>query len=172
MMMMMLVMVLVTIILMMMMMVIMLVMMMLMSFKCDSRIPLSVSHSLFWLSHQLSLRACYHNDNFHFRVVEGVRLADIPSRDILALLDRPGLKSMRDKLAALERLSPLRQSDTYKMVNSRGMEMAVVRVGGFGPSGITNTISYCHTSREGGVWRMLSEVLFILFHQLYIIIVG
>ena len=65
---------------------------------------------------------------------------------------------MRDKLAALERLSPLRQSDTYKMVNSRGMEMAVVRVGGFGPSGITNTISYCHTSREGGVWRLLSEV--------------
>ena len=92
-------------------------------------------------------------------MVEGVRLADIPSRDILALLDRPGLKSMRDKLAALERLSPLRQSDTYKMVNSRGMEMAVVRVGGFGPSGITNTISYCHTSREGGVWRLLSEVL-------------
>ena len=91
-------------------------------------------------------------------MVEGVRLADIPSRDILALLDRPGLKSMRDKLAALERLSPLRQSDTYKMVNSRGMEMAVVRVGGFGPSGITNTISYCHTSREGGVWRLLSEV--------------
>ena len=90
-----------------------------------------------------------------------MRLADIPSRDILALLDRPGLKSMRDKLAALERLSPLRQSDTYKMVNSRGMEMAVVRVGGFGPSGITNTISYCHTSREGGVWRLLSEVLFI-----------
>ena len=93
-------------------------------------------------------------------MVEGVRLADIPSRDILALLDRPGLKSMRDKLAALERLSPLRQSDTYKMVNSRGMEMAVVRVGGFGPSGITNTISYCHTSREGGVWRLLSEVIF------------
>ena len=89
-----------------------------------------------------------------------MRLADIPSRDILALLDRPGLKSMRDKLAALERLSPLRQSDTYKMVNSRGMEMAVVRVGGFGPSGITNTISYCHTSREGGVWRLLSEVIF------------
>ena len=100
----------------------------------------------------------FRQSQFNLRVVEGVRLADIPSRDILALLDRPGLKSMRDKLAALERLSPLRQSDTYKMVNSRGMEMAVVRVGGFGPSGITNTISYCHTSREGGVWRLLSEV--------------
>ena len=100
-------------------------------------------------------------------MVEGVRLADIPSRDILALLDRPGLKSMRDKLAALERLSPLRQSDTYKMVNSRGMEMAVVRVGGFGPSGITNTISYCHTSREGGVWRLLSEVVFHAVSTLY-----
>ena len=44
------------------------------------------------------------------------------------------------------------------MVNCRGMEMAVVRVGGFGPSGITNTISYCHTEREGAGWRILSEV--------------
>ena len=108
-----------------------------------------------WLEHDLAGRLALAD-----RVVEGVRLADIPSRDILTLLDRPGLKVVRDKLAALERLSPLRQSDTYKMVNSRGMEMAVVRVGGFGPSGITNTISYCHTSREGGVWRLLSEVLF------------
>ena len=89
-----------------------------------------------------------------------MRLGDIPSRDILALLDRPGLKSMRDKLAALERLSPLRQSDTYKMVNSRGMEMAVVRVGGFGPAGITNTVSYWHSTREGGGWRLLTEVIF------------
>ena len=47
------------------------------------------------------------------------------------------------------------------------LEMAVVRVGGFGPSGITNTISYCHTSREGGVWRLLSEVIFHFVSTLY-----
>ena len=75
-------------------------------------------------------------------------------------VDTSILRAMKEQLAVLERLSPLRQSDTYKMVNSRGMEMAVVRVGGFGPAGITNTISYCHTSREGGVWRILSEVIF------------
>ena len=53
------------------------------------------------------------------RVVEGVRLGDIPTRDIMNLLHRPGLKGVREQLAALERISPLRQSDTYKMVNSR-----------------------------------------------------
>jgi hypothetical protein len=97
---------------------------------------------------------------------------------MLALLDRPGLQSCRDQLAALERLSPLRQSDTFKMVNSRGMEMAVVRVGGFGPSGITNTSSYCHNGGQGGVWRLLSEVphiescnsgVAVLHNQLYIL---
>jgi len=37
--------------------------------------------------------------------------------------------------------------------------MAVVKVGGFGPSGITNNISYYHTnSKDGGVWRHLTAV--------------
>ena len=67
-------------------------------------------------------------------------------------------RAMKEQLAVLERLSPLRQSDTYKMVNSRGMEMAVVRVGGFGPAGITNTISYYHINHRDGAWRQLSSV--------------
>ena len=96
------------------------------------------------------------------QLVDGVRLVDIPTRDIACMLDRPGLKTIKvqkefisseyknifqDKLAALERLSPLRQSDTYKMVNSRGMEMAVVRVGGFtGPTARSRTASATTTS--------------------------
>ena len=74
------------------------------------------------------------------------------------MLDRPGLKSIKDKLAALERLSPLRQSDTYKMVNSRGMEMAVVRVGGFGTGGITNSISCYHINHREAAWRQLTSI--------------
>ena len=109
------------------------------------------------------------------QLVDGVRLVDIPTRDIACMLDRPGLKTIKvqkefisseyknifqDKLAALERLSPLRQSDTYKMVNSRGMEMAVVRVGGFNGtnSGITNSISYYHINHKNGAWRQLTSV--------------
>ena len=110
------------------------------------------------------------------QLVDGVRLVDIPTRDIACMLDRPGLKTIKvqkefisseyknifqDKLAALERLSPLRQSDTYKMVNSRGMEMAVVRVGGFNGtnSGITNSISYYHINHKNGAWRQLKYVV-------------
>ena len=85
---------------------------------------------------------------------------------------------MKERLAALERLSPLRQSDTYKMVNSRGMEMAVVKVGGFGPSGMTNSVSYCHNLHQEGTWRELSSVphvescnfgVAVLHNMLYIV---
>ena len=44
------------------------------------------------------------------------------------------------------------------MVNSRGMEMAVVRVGGFSSSGITNSISYYHINHKQGAWRQLTSV--------------
>ena len=106
-----------------------------------------------WLEHDLGCRLTFSDE-----LVAGVRLDDIPSRDMAGMMDRPGLRSMKDKLAALERLSPLRQSDTYKMVNSRGMEMAVVRVGGFGTSGITNSISYYHINHKNGAWRHLTSV--------------
>ena len=106
-----------------------------------------------WLEHDLGCRLAFSDE-----IVAGVRLDDIPTREMSGLMDRPGLKSMKDKLAALERLSPLRQSDTYKMVNSRGMEMAVVSVGGFGTAGITNNISYYHIYHKQGAWRHLTSV--------------
>ena len=106
-----------------------------------------------WIEHDLATRLRWSD-----KLVDGVRLVDIPTRDIASMLDRPGLKSIKDKLAALERLSPLRQSDTYKMVNSRGMEMAVVRVGGFGTSGITNSISYYHINHKEAAWRQLTSI--------------
>jgi len=126
----------------------------------NSNFPINMSESdvlaaaAAWIEHDLSSRLRWAD-----QVVDAVRLVDIPSRDIVGMMDRPALKTVKDKLAALERLSPLRQSDTYKMVNSRGMEMAVVKVGGFGPSGITNSISYYHTnSKDVGVWRHLTSV--------------
>lgn len=128
-----------------------------------------------WIEHDLAAR-----QHLADSVVDGVRLTDIPSRDMVVLIDRPGLMSLRDKLAALERLSPLRQSDTFKMVNSRGMKMAVVKVGGFGPEGITNSISYFH--HNGSVsppaWHHLTSVphvescnsgVAVLHNQLYIV---
>jgi len=146
----------------------------------NSNFPINMSESdvlaaaACWIEHDLTSRLHWAD-----QVVNGVRLVDIPSRDIIGMMDRPGLKTMKDKLAALERLSPLRQSDTYKMVNTRGMEMAVVKVGGFGPAGITNEISYYHTNhKEGGVWRQLTSVphveccnfgVAVLHNQLYIV---
>jgi len=146
----------------------------------NSNFPINMSESdvlaaaAAWIEHDLTSRLRWAD-----QVVDAVRLVDIPSRDIVGMMDRPALKTMKDKLAALERLSPLRQSDTYKMVNSRGMEMAVVKVGGFGPSGITNDISYYHTNcKEGGVWRQLTAVphveccnvgVAVLHNQLYVV---
>lgn len=42
------------------------------------------------------------------------------------------------------------------LVNSRGMELAVVKVGGFGISGITNEITYCLSSERK--WRHLTSI--------------
>ena len=125
----------------------------------NSNFPVNITESevltatASWLEHDLAARLAFSD-----QMVAAVRLADIPSRDMAGIMERPGLKCMKDKLAALERLSPLRQSDTYKMVNSRGMEMAVVRVGGFGTSGITNSISYYHVNHKDGAWRHLTSV--------------
>ena len=126
-----------------------------------------------WIEHDLKARLRWSD-----RLVDSVRLSDIPSKDIAIMLDRPGLPSIKDKLAVLERLSPLRQSDTYKMVNSRGMEMAVVKVGGFQTSGITNSISYLHINHKNGVWRRLTSIphiescnfgVAVLHNQLYVV---
>ena len=125
----------------------------------NSNFPVNITESevltatASWLEHDLAARLAFSD-----QMVAAVRLADIPSRDMAGIMERPGLACMKDKLAALERLSPLRQSDTYKMVNSRGMEMAVVRVGGFGTSGITNSISYYHVNHKHGAWRHLTSV--------------
>jgi len=127
-----------------------------------------------WIEHDLTSRLCWAD-----QVVNAVRLVDIPSRDIIDMMERPAFKTLKDKLAALERLSPLRQSDTYKMVNSRGMEMAVVKIGGFGPTGINNDIGYYHTNCKGqGTWRHLTVVphveccnvgVAVLHNQLYVV---
>ncbi|XP_023326536.1 kelch-like protein 34 [Eurytemora carolleeae] len=113
------------------------------------------------------------------QVIDGVRLSEVPGREIAGVVDRPGLRSIRDRLRTLERLSPVRQSDTFKILNARGMKMALVKVGGFGPAGITNQISYyhCEGGREGS-WNPLTTIPHIescnfgcsvLHNQLYIV---
>jgi len=93
------------------------------------------------------------------QVIDGVRLSEIPGREIAGVVDRPGLSVIKDRLRTLERLSPLRQSDTFKILNSRGMKMALVKVGGFGPSGLTNEVSYYfpESSPEGN-WSNLTTI--------------
>lgn len=111
------------------------------------------------------------------QVVDGVRLGEVPGREIGCVVDRPGLRSIRDRLLTLERLSPVRQSDTFKILNSRGMKMALVKVGGFGASGVTNQISFYHEGGEGG-WSSLTTIphvescnfgCAVLHNQLYIV---
>ena len=79
------------------------------------------------------------------QVVEGVRLQEIPSRELAGLLERPGLQQVREWLAALERLSPLRQSATFKMVYSRRMEIRW-RWSGSGASGRPGSPTRCLTT--------------------------
>lgn len=45
---------------------------------------------------------------------------------------------------------------TKPLVNSRGMELAVIKVGGFGVGGITNEITYCFA--KDGKWKHLSSI--------------
>ncbi|XP_060528987.1 kelch-like protein 26 isoform X2 [Cylas formicarius] len=42
------------------------------------------------------------------------------------------------------------------LLNSRGMEMAVLKIGGFGISGITNEITYCFASKRK--WKHLTSI--------------
>jgi len=112
------------------------------------------------------------------KIVGGVRLDEVPGEELAALLDRPGLAGVRKRLAALERLSPTRVSGTHQMVNYRGMEMAVVKVGGFSSgTGITNDISFYHAG-DGGAWRQLTSIphveccnfgVAVLHNELYVV---
>ena len=114
------------------------------------------------------------------QVLAGIRLAEVPGREIASVVDRPGLRTIRDRLRTLERLSPVRQSDTFKILNSRGMKMALVKVGGFDASELTNQISYLHCSEDGleGSWSPLTRIphveccnfgCAVLQNQLYVV---
>ena len=51
-----------------------------------------------------------------------------------------------------------RRSDRRKqLINSRGMNLALIKVGGFGSRGVTNDISYC-LDPQGGEWRHLTVI--------------
>lgn len=47
-------------------------------------------------------------------------------------------------------------SKTHNLINSRGMELAIVKVGGFGINGITNEITYFLPSK--GKWKRLTMI--------------
>lgn len=47
-------------------------------------------------------------------------------------------------------------TSTSSLVNSRGMELAVLKIGGFGIGGITNEITYCFSSERK--WKHLTTI--------------
>jgi kelch-like protein 26 len=56
-----------------------------------------------------------------------------------------------DQAAFLQMKKP-----TSSLVNSRGMELAIIKVGGFGISGVTNEITYFLPST--GKWKRLTTI--------------
>lgn len=52
--------------------------------------------------------------------------------------------------------NPKAHSSGANLLNSRGMEMALLKIGGFGISGVTNEITYCLSSSQK--WRHLTSI--------------
>lgn len=62
-------------------------------------------------------------------------------------------------LARSER-KKLRLNHSYNgsLVNLRGMELALIKIGGFDLSGITNEITYCFPNTTETIWRYLTSI--------------
>lgn len=66
----------------------------------------------------------------------------------------------------------LRLNHNYNgsLVNLRGMELALIKIGGFDLSGITNEITYCFPNATERVWRYLTSIPHIKQSKLLFVI--
>lgn len=106
------------------------------------------------------------------RLLRHIRLSDIPRVALQRLFDDiPGLTSkldhqatigrqLRQQIKSIMNLPPNQNSsllaNTHALINLRGLEVAMVNVGGFRVAGITNEITYYLPSM--GKWQHLTTI--------------
>ena len=138
---------------------------------------------LCWVQYDLSQRA-----SSTMRLLSHIHFVDIPHADLRALMETPmfamteaacsGMRTFingaRFVSVKVNRECP---SQAKGLVNCRGLEPAIVNVGGFQSStGVTNSVTYFHKS--SGCWKHLTDVphveqcnfgMAVLNNELYVV---
>ncbi|XP_046680622.1 kelch-like protein 26 [Homalodisca vitripennis] len=110
--------------------------------------------TLRWLSHESHSRGC----GWAVRLLRRIHLSQVSRWELEGVLRRTDQQLARLVLSEYLRQSRHRPLPALPspLVNNRGMELAVVKVGGFGIGGITNEITYFLPS--SGKWRHLTTI--------------
>ncbi|CAH0554894.1 unnamed protein product [Brassicogethes aeneus] len=109
-------------------------------------------------TNDLDTRLAYAQRIFHF-----IHFKEVPQRKLMGILDKAFqgrkyewnlYKIVLDEMYL--QVGKEQSSFNSTLLNSRGMEMAVLKIGGFGLSGITNEITYCFSSERK--WKHLTSI--------------
>ncbi|XP_054707830.1 kelch-like protein 26 [Uloborus diversus] len=131
--------------------------------KCDFPVDCSEAEVLGvvlrWIEHQPHERIQYARPLLRY-----VHFSEISSADVGTYFESPVLKCLRmgglwsSNIGMWRAASWPQQQQRQEsaLVNSRGMELAILKVGGFGISGVTNDIAYYLPG--GGKWRYLTSI--------------
>ncbi|GFS58227.1 kelch-like protein 26 [Trichonephila inaurata madagascariensis] len=129
--------------------------------KCDFPVDCSerevLSIVLKWIEHQPHERFKYIHQLLRY-----IHFNEISSVDIRSFFESPVLKCLCSTSSLWSRLwhvsghSMWQEQRGMSLINSRGMELAILKVGGFGISGVTNDIAYYLSSI--GKWRYLTSI--------------
>ncbi|GIX76483.1 kelch-like protein 35 [Caerostris extrusa] len=129
--------------------------------KCDFPVDCSESEVLSvvlkWIEHQPHERFKYIHQLLRY-----IHFNEISSVDISSFFESPVLKclcsssTLWSRLWHVSRHSVWQEQQCMSLINSRGMELAILKVGGFGISGVTNDIAYYLSSI--GKWRYLTSI--------------
>ncbi|KAJ8982131.1 hypothetical protein NQ317_002858 [Molorchus minor] len=111
-------------------------------------------------NHKLDVRISY-----AVRIMQHINFAQISSRKVRSIMDRiyRHIDKYEWPLHNVIHQEICKQANKYKapyeyssLLNTRGMEMAVLKVGGFGISGVTNEITYCFLKEKK--WKHLTSI--------------
>lgn len=103
---------------------------------------------------------------YAIRLLQHIHFSEIPPQNIESVLERTlSMNQKNDQYLYKVVLTQSTQQcsggmkthcNTVSLLNSRGMEMALLKIGGFGISGVTNEITYRLSSSQK--WRHLTSI--------------
>ncbi|XP_018320287.1 kelch-like protein 26 [Agrilus planipennis] len=113
----------------------------------------------------------FHSDNselelrfgYALRILRKIHFSEIPSKKLEEILEKVFSSGECERsmyklvLSEAYRQKAInRFGSSHNLLNSRGMELALLKIGGFGMNGITNEITYCLSSDRK--WRHLTSI--------------